>query len=113
MPAIPKLKNKNNSSSVYESRLCVNRWVFLVLTVPTFWLDISHLAFQIASYLICKGYNRWLETAVSRKIAPWQFSFTTPKEQEPIKQLLGGNTGADLNLNLMSQKSHIDSKPGQ
>ena len=54
MPAIPKLKNKNNSSSVYESRLCVNRWVFLVLTVPTFWLDISHLAFQIASYLICK-----------------------------------------------------------
>lgn len=55
MPVIPKLKNKNSSSSGYDRRLWVNRWVSLVLTVPTFWLDdISHLVFQIASYLICK-----------------------------------------------------------
>lgn len=35
--------------------------------------------FLYALYLICKGYNKWLETAVSGRIAPWQFNYSTQR----------------------------------
>lgn len=48
---------------------------------------------------------------IQKKVCSLTPEFHNSPNTKSIKQLLGGNTGNDLNLDLMSQKFHIDSKP--
>lgn len=90
---LPKI-NAKMSATVLIMKLQIK---FLSLTFflchgrqhQVFWLLSSSDIFCYASYLICKGYNKWLETAVSRRDSSLTIQLhNTQRTSEPIKQLL-------------------------